>query len=110
MKASEGARLIPKDIRDRVYIAHKPININFSFDTLKRIVEKEYSRLPVAGEFFVFFNHRLDKCKILLFREDGWWIFYKRLHKGVFQIEKTKKKEIRVNAAKLVGVIEEIRL
>ena len=41
---------------------------------------------PMNGTLFVFYNRRRDKIKLLLWGNDGYWVFYKRLEIGKFQM------------------------
>jgi transposase len=40
---------------------------------------------PRSGAFFVFFNRRLERVKVLFFDQTGDCIFYKRLDEGTFR-------------------------
>jgi transposase len=48
---------------------------------------------PTSGHLFLFLNRRRDRIKILLWDQDGFWIFYKRLEEGTFQILTTTNDE-----------------
>jgi transposase len=56
-----------------------------SFDALCGIVKGDFQKDILDGDYFVFFNRVLDRCKILLWDRDGLILVYKRLEKGCFQ-------------------------
>ena len=41
---------------------------------------------PCSGHVFVFFNKRRDRIKILVFEHSGFWLHYKRLERGTFDV------------------------
>ena len=45
----------------------------------------DFQRDILDGDYFVFFNRVLDRCKILLCDRDGLILVYKRLEQGCFQ-------------------------
>ncbi len=57
-----------------------------SFDGLCGIVTAELGRDPLSGDVYLFLNRRRDRMKLLLWDLDGFWIFYKRLEKGTFEL------------------------
>ena len=69
----------------RIFVRALPTDMRNSFDGLCGIVKGEFQRDILDGDYFVFFNRVLDRCKILLWDRDGLILVYKRLEKGCFQ-------------------------
>ena len=69
----------------RIFIHALPTDMRKSFDALCGIVKGDFQRDILAGDYFVFFNQVLDRCKILLWDRDGLILVYKRLEVGRFQ-------------------------
>jgi transposase len=69
----------------RIFIHALPTDMRKSFDALCGIVKGEFKKDILDGDYFVFFNRILDRCKILLWDRDGLILIYKRLEKGCFQ-------------------------
>ena len=69
----------------RIFIHALPTDMHKSFDALCGIVKGEFQKDILNGDYFVFFNRVLDRCKILLWERDGLILVYKRLEKGCFQ-------------------------
>lgn len=69
----------------RIFVHALPTDMRKSFDGLCGIVKGDFQRDILEGDYFVFFNRVLDRCKILLWDRDGLVLFYKRLERGCFQ-------------------------
>jgi len=57
-----------------------------SFDGLSGIITNDLRGNPTNGDVYIFINRRRDRMKLLLWEQTGFWLFYKRLEKGTFQI------------------------
>ena len=57
-----------------------------SFDGLCGLVTSALGRDPLTGDVYVFVNRRRDRIKLSFWDRTGFWLFYKRLEKGTFQI------------------------
>lgn len=71
--------------QSRIFIHALPTDMRKSFDGLCGIVKGDFQRDILEGDYFVFFNRVLDRCKILLWDRDGLVLVYKRLEQGCFQ-------------------------
>jgi len=69
-----------------VYLYRQPTDMRKSFEGLSGIVSSALDANPLSGDVFVFLNKRRDRIKLMLWDRDGFWIFYKRLEKGTFQL------------------------
>jgi transposase len=57
-----------------------------SFRGLLALTEAVLRQDPVSGHLFVFVNRRRDLLKILHWDGSGYWIWYRRLERGTFQL------------------------
>jgi len=71
--------------QSRIFIHALPTDMRKSFDGLCGIVKGDFQRDVLEGDYFVFFNRMLDRCKILLWDGDGLILVYKRLERGCFE-------------------------
>ena len=71
--------------QSRIFIHALPTDMRKSFDGLCGIVKGDFQKDILDGDYFVFFNRVLDRCKILQWDRDGLILFYKRLERGCFQ-------------------------
>lgn len=69
----------------RIFVHALPTDMRKSFDGLCGIVKCEFRKNILDGDYFVFFNRVLDRCKILLWDRDGLILIYRRLEQGCFQ-------------------------
>jgi len=69
----------------RIYLHVPPTDLRKSFDGLIGLVRSAFQADPRDGSWFLFFNKRYDRIKVLTFEGDGYAIFYKRLECGTFE-------------------------
>ena len=82
------------DVADlRIFVCTTPTNMAYSFDSLMGRAQEIFDQDPTSGHLFLFLNRRRDRIKILLWDQDGFWIFYKRLEEGTFQMLTTTNDE-----------------
>lgn len=69
-----------------IFFCARPTDMRKSIDGLSGEVSQYLGKDSVDGSLFVFYNRRRDKLKILWWDRDGYWVFYKRLEAGTFQL------------------------
>jgi transposase len=69
----------------RIYVYRPPADLRKSFDGLTGLVRSAFPADPRDGSWFLFFNKRRDRLKILAWEPDGFSIWYKRLEAGSFE-------------------------
>ncbi len=70
----------------RVFLARQVTDMRKSFRGLLALTEAVLQQDPVSGHLFVFVNRRRDLLKILHWDGSGFWIWYRRLERGTFQL------------------------
>ena len=75
---------IPESVR--IFVAREPVDFRKQFDGLSGIARDEFGMDPFCGHLFVFFNKRRDRIKMLVFQHTGFWLHYKRLERGTFEM------------------------
>ncbi|MCF0131213.1 MAG: IS66 family insertion sequence element accessory protein TnpB [Pseudobutyrivibrio sp.] len=68
-----------------VYLAVGPTDLRNNIDGLALIIENHFKLDPFSNALFVFCNRSRDKLKILFWDKNGFWLYYKRLEKGLFK-------------------------
>jgi transposase len=69
----------------RIYLHVPPTDLRKSFDGLTGLVRSAFAADPREGSWFLFFNKRRDRVKILWWDRDGFALWYKRLERGTFE-------------------------
>lgn len=69
-----------------VYLSTRPTDMRKAMDGLCGEVSDYLGDEPTNGSLFVFYNRRRDKLKMLYWDRDGYWVFYKRLEAGTFEL------------------------
>ena len=69
----------------RIFLARSPVDFRKAHDGLCAIVRNALAEDPMSGDWFVFFNKRYNRIKLLVWDRSGFWLHYKRMEKGTFQ-------------------------
>jgi transposase len=69
-----------------MYLSTRPTDMRKSIDGLGGEVQNYLGQDPADSSLFIFFNRRRDKVKMLWWDRDGFWVLYKRLESGTFQM------------------------
>ena len=93
-----------------IYLYSSPTDMRKSFDGLCGLVINFMERKPDNGNLFVFVNRLRNRMKILFWDRHGFWLFYKRLESGCFQLPlpKAESTDIIISYEQLLMIIEGI--
>jgi transposase len=75
----------------RIWFAVEATDMRCGFDRLAERVRAVIGQDPLSGHLFVFRSRRGDRLKILLWEQDGFVLWYKRLESGVFKWPRVKE-------------------
>ena len=78
--------MIPLANQCQLYLYTGVADMRKAFDGLSGLVTSVLGRDPLDGSMYIFLNRRKNRMKCLIWDGDGFWLFYKRLEKGTFQI------------------------
>lgn len=70
----------------KVFLAKDATDMRKSFRGLVAVTEAVLQEDPTSGHLFVFVNRRRDMMKILHWDGAGFWIWYRQLERGSFQL------------------------
>jgi transposase len=96
----------------KFYLYPQATDMRKSFDGLSGIITSVLARDPTSGEVYIFLNRRRDRMKLLLWDRNGFWLFYKRLEQGTFQLPAHPQEETALNLSyeELLLILEGIDL
>jgi transposase len=69
-----------------VFLSARATDMRKAIDGLCGEVRDYLGCNPMDGTLFVFYSRRRDKIKLLFWDRDGYWVLYKRLEAGRFQM------------------------
>ena len=68
----------------KVFIATQPVDMRKQHNGLSALVFRYFPEALASGHYFVFYNRRRNRLKILFYHQGGLVLYYKRLEKGQF--------------------------
>jgi transposase len=91
----------------RIWLSAQPADLRKSFDSLAALVREGLRGDPLSGDIFVFRNKSADRIKLLVWEEDGYAIWYKRLEKGSFRFPAAtdENPHVEIRAADLIMLL-----
>jgi transposase len=92
----------------RVFAYDRPTDLRRSFDRLTEMVRQILKQDPLGGHLFLFRNRAGDRVKILWHEPTGFWLFYKRLHRGTFPLPRAPGQAIEIDATDLATLLQGI--
>ena len=93
-----------------IFLYTEPADMRKSFDGLSGIVRSEFGADPTDGSLFLFVNRRRDRLKILHFDGAGYWLYYRLLEAGTFEVIAAKGKCRQIDATQLAMLLGGVSL
>jgi transposase len=93
-----------------IFLYTQPTDMRKSFDGLSGIVRSEFAADPLDGSLFLFVNRRRDRLKILHFDGTGYWLYYKLLESGTFEVIVSEDKCVQIDSTQLAMLLGGVSL
>ena len=93
-----------------IFLYTEPTDMRKSFDGLSGIVRSALGADPTDGSLFLFVNRRRDRLKILHFDGTGYWLYYKLLEAGTFEVSASKDKCLQMDSTQLAMLLGGVSL
>ena len=94
----------------RVFLFRKPVDMRKSFRGLCQLAESALGEDPAAGHWFVFINRRGDRLKLLGWDGQGFWIWYRLLESGRFQVPVGQDDRLEIDVTQLSLILNGVDL
>ena len=98
--------------QSKILFATAPVDFRKAFDGLCGVIRNDLERTPLDGTLFVFYNRRRDRIKILSWESDGFFLYYKRLESGTFELPQIEsaQREVIMNKVALELLLHGVSL
>ena len=93
-----------------IFLYTRPADLRKGFDGLSGIVRQEFRSDPLDGSLFLFVNRRRDRLKILHFDGTGYWLYYKLLEAGTFEVIASEGTCARLDSTQLAMLLGGVSL
>ena len=93
-----------------IFLYTEPTDRRKGFDGVSGIVRSELAADPLDGRLFLFINRRRDRLKILHWDGTGFWLYYKLLEAGTFEVIPSKDTCARLDSTQLAMLLGGVSL
>ena len=93
-----------------LFLYTEPTDMRKSFDGLSGIVRSELGTDPTDGSCFLFINRRRDRLKILHFDGAGYWLYYRLLEAGTFEVIASEGRCVQIDPTQLAMLLGGVSL
>jgi transposase len=93
-----------------IFLYTEPTDMRKSFDGLSGLVRAELGADPTDGSLFLFINRRRDRLKLLHFDGTGYWLYYRLLEAGTFEVIAAEGNCAQIDATQLAMLLGGVSL
>jgi transposase len=93
-----------------IYLHTEPTDMRKGFDGLSGVIRGQFGSDPQDSSLFVFVNRRQDRMKMLHWDGSGYWLYYRRLEAGTFEVPRSAEGRVQIDAAQLAMLLAGIPL
>ena len=98
--------------RIRIFVHTGATDMRKGFSGLSAIVREQFESDPTDGSLFIFINRRRDRMKLLHFADGGFWLYYRLLEAGTFEVLKSTddSAKLQIDATELSMLLSGVSL
>ena len=94
----------------RCYLYRGHTDMRKGVDSLCGLVRNELNKDPLSGELFIFFCRARRRIKLLLWEDDGFALYQKRLERGTFEMPEGNTTHQSISAEQLNFILAGVNL
>jgi len=96
----------------RIFIHTGVTDMRKGFGGLSAVVREQFGSDPTDGSLFIFVNRRRDRMKLLHFTDGGFWLYYRLLEAGTFEVLKSPhdSAKLQIDATELSMLLSGVSL
>lgn len=94
----------------RCYLYRDHTDMRKGIDSLCGLVRNELGKDPLSGELFIFFCRARRRVKLLLWEDDGFALYQKRLERGTFEMPEGNAAHQNISAEQLNFILAGVNL
>jgi transposase len=93
-----------------IFLCTQPTDMRKGFDGLSGIVRGAFGADPLDGSLYIFINRRRDRIKFLHFDGSGYWLHYKLLEAGTFEVIASQEACLQIDSTQLAMLLGGVSL
>jgi len=94
----------------RCYLYRGPTDMRKGVDSLSGMIRNELGKDPLSGELYIFFCRARKRVKLLLWDQDGFALYQKRLERGTFEMPEGSADHQHITAEQLNFILAGVNL
>ena len=96
----------------KIFLYTKPTDMRKGVNGLSGIIRGELNGDPTDGSLYLFINRRRDRMKIVHFSAGGFWLYYRLLESGTFEMLQAVNDEsqLQIDATELSMLLSGVSL
>jgi len=110
MASETGSLMLSITGVHRCYLYRGRTDMRKGVDSLCGMIRNELGKDPLSGELFVFFNRAHSLVKILMWDQDGFALYQKRLERGTFEMPDSNFAHHHITAQQLNFILAGVSL
>ena len=94
----------------RCFLYRSRTDMRKGVDSLCGLIRNELGKEPLDGELFVFFSKSRNQIKLLLWEQDGFSLYQKKLERGTYELPEENEFHQSISSEKLNLILQGISL